>query len=378
MTHPDPDQASWLETPEQLDHWLASCPGGQPVGIDSEFERVSTFYAIPGLVQLAVAGHIALVEPVAVAGSGALQRLLEDPERVKHLYAMSEDIELFRDWLGVRVRNALDLQLAAAFAGHGMSMGYARLVETCLGVALGKGETRSDWLARPLSRGQLYYAVADVHYLAPLHEQLMAQVDARGFRRALAEESEAWCERQSVVDPPERYYLRLTSAWQLRPGNQAVLRALCAWRERRCRELDRPRGRVLEDRLLIQLAQALPRSVAALAGIEGMPKSVVRREGDAILGVISEVVEGPEQPLEPIPPPLTRGEKACYRRVKQVLAEQADAWGLPLELIASRRYLEPAVRTGLREARVPGLLVEGWRGTLLAPRKEELEACFDE
>lgn len=180
MTHPDPDQASWLATPEQLDHWLANCPDNQPVGIDSEFERVSTFYAIPGLVQLAVAGHIALVEPVAVEGSRVLQRLLEDPERVKHLYAMSEDIELFRDWLGIRVRSAQDLQLAAAFAGHGMSVGYARLVESCLGVSLGKGETRSDWLARPLSHGQLYYAVADVHYLAPLHEQLMAQVEERG------------------------------------------------------------------------------------------------------------------------------------------------------------------------------------------------------
>ncbi|WP_179105721.1 ribonuclease D [Vreelandella utahensis] len=378
MDQPNPDQAAWLDTPQQLDDWLAALPPEQPVGMDSEFERVTTFHAIPGLVQVAAAGQVALVEPRAAEGSGALRGLLEDPDRSKHLYAMSEDIELFRDWLGVRVRGALDLQLAAAFAGHGMSVGYARLVESCLGVALGKGETRSDWLARPLSDAQLYYAVADVHYLRPLHEQLMAQVAARGFEEALAEESRIWCERQSVADTPESYYLRLTGAWRLRPGKQAVLRALCTWREHRCRELDRPRGRVIEDRLLIRLAEALPRSRKALAAIEGMPSGVVRREGDALLAVISEVVEGPEQAVESIPAPLTRNEKNHYRNVKRILAEQAESLDLPLELIASRRYLEPAVRAGLREGRLPDLLTQGWRGRALAPRREELEACFHE
>ncbi|MEQ6884896.1 HRDC domain-containing protein [Salicola sp. Rm-C-2C1-2] len=378
MNHPDPEQAAWLASPEQLDAWLASRPNDCAVGIDSEFERVTTFHAIPGLVQLAIAGNMALVEPDAAARAGALRDLLEDPQRAKHLYAMSEDIELFRDWLGVRVQGALDLQLAAAFAGYGMSVGYARLVETCLGVALGKGETRSDWLARPLSHAQIYYATADVYYLMPLYEHLMSKVSARGFQNALAEESERWCERQSVADPPENYYLRLTGAWRLRPGNQAVLRALCTWREHRCRELDRPRGRVIEDRVLIRLAEALPRSRKALAGIEGVPSGVVRREGDALVAVISEVVAGPEQAVDLIPPPLTRHEKDVYRNVRRILTEQAESAGLPLELIASRRYLEPAVRAGLREACTPALLAQGWRGELLASRKNELEVCFHE
>lgn len=378
MRQPDPDQAAWLATPDELDQWLATRASGQPVGIDSEFERVTTFHPIPGLVQLAVGDEIALVEPVAVEGSDGMHQLLADGERPKHLYAMSEDIELFRDWLGVRVRGALDLQLAAAFAGYGMSMGYARLVETCLGVALGKGETRSDWLARPLSQAQLYYAVADVHYLAPLYEQLMAQVAARGFSDALVAESQAWCERQAVAEPPECYYRRLTGAWRLSTGRQAVLRALCEWREYRCRELDRPRGRVIEDRLLIRIAEALPRSRKALASIEDMPQGVIRREGDALLGVVAEVVDGPETPVDVIPPPMDRREKNHYRSVKRILAEQAETLDLALELIAPRRYLEPAVRAGLSAGQLPDLLVEGWRGAVLAPRREELEACFHE
>ncbi|MGM0450559.1 MAG: ribonuclease D [Pseudomonadota bacterium] len=378
MRQPDPDQASWLATPDELDQWLKATPAGQPVGIDSEFERVTTFHPIPGLVQLAVDGEIALVEPVAVQGSGELRRLLVDEARPKHLYAMSEDIELFRDWLGIQVRGALDLQLAAAFAGHGMSVGYARLVETCLGVALGKGETRSDWLARPLSQAQIYYAVADVHYLAPLYGELTEKVAARGFSDALAEESEGWCERQAVADPPERYYLRLTGAWRLSAGRQAVLRALCQWREHRCRELDRPRGRVVEDRLLIRIADALPRSRKALAAIEDMPQGVIRREGDALLDVLSEVIDGPASPVDLIPPPMGRREKNHYRSVKRILAEQAENLDLPLELIAPRRYLEPAVRAGLSTGRLPDLLTEGWRGEVLAPRREELEACFHE
>lgn len=378
MRQPDPDQAAWLATPDELDYWLGARASDQPVGIDSEFERVSTFHPVPGLVQLAVGDGIALVEPGAVEGSGQLHRLLEDVARPKHLYAMSEDIELFRDWLGVQVRGALDLQLAAAFAGHGMSVGYARLVASCLGVELGKGETRSDWLARPLSQAQLYYAVADVHYLAPLHEQLMDRVVARGFREALAQESRAWCERQAVAEAPERYYRRLTGAWRLSSGRQAVLRALCAWRERRCRELDRPRGRVVEDRLLIRIAEALPRGRKALASIEDMPQGVIRREGDALLNVVAGVVDGPEAQVGVIVPPMGRREKHHYRSVKRILAEQAEELDLPLELIAPRRYLEPAVRAGLSTGRLPDLLAEGWRGGILAPRREELEACFHE
>ena len=378
MRQPNPDQAAWLATAGEVDHWLSDRAPGQPVGIDSEFERVTTFHPIPGLVQLAVNDDIALVEPKAVEGSGELRQLLEDVERPKHLYAMSEDIELFRDWLGVKVRGALDLQLAAAFAGYGMSVGYARLVEACLGVALGKGETRSDWLARPLSDAQLYYAVADVHYLAPLHDALMERVQARGFGTALAEESRAWCERQAVAEDPERYYLRLAGAWRLSVGRQAVLKALCAWREHRCRELDRPRGRVVEDRLLIRIAEVLPRGRKALAGIDDMPQGVIRREGDALLQVVADVIDGPEKPVDTIPPPMGRKEKTYYRSVKQILAEQSEKLDLPLELIAPRRYLEPAVRAGLSTGRLPDLLSEGWRGEILAPRKEELEACFHE
>lgn len=373
---PDPDQAVWLETPEALDQWLADTEADAPVAIDSEFERVSTFFPIPGLVQLEAGGAIALVEPGAVAGSSGFPRLLEDARRPKHLYAMSEDIELFREWLGVYVRGALDLQLAAAFAGHGTSVGYARLVESCLGVSLGKGETRSDWLSRPLTRAQLYYAVADVHYLPELYAQLIEQVEARGFSEAFAQESGDWCERQAVAESPERYYLRLTSAWRLSPGRQAVVRALCAWREQRCRELDRPRGRVVEDRLLVRIAEALPRSPGALAAIEDMPRGVVRREGEALLKVISRVMEAPEDELELIPPPLSRREKNHYRSVKQLLSEQAEKLDLPLELIAPRRYLEPAVRTGLRESRLPDFLAQGWRGQVLGACREELEDLF--
>ena len=373
-----PTEPVWLNTGDNLDAWLDSLSSGLPLGIDSEFERTSTFYPIPGLVQISSGEDVRLVEPSAIAASSRFPALLEDPERVKLLYAMSEDLELFREWLGVTTRGVIDLQIAGAFCGYGLSAGYVTMVTELMGVALSKEETRSDWLKRPLSLAQQQYAMADVYFLLPLYQRLVAQLESKGFLDAMREESAQACARMATREDPQSYYLKIRSAWRLSRGRQAVLRALCAWRESRCRELDRPRSRVVGDPVLVSIAEALPRDRQALGAIPGVPTGVVRREGEALLAVIDGVINGEHRPVEPIPPPLSKKEQQRYRSLKAVIGDVAETAGLPLELIASRRYLEPAVREGLQTGSIPLLLKTGWRAQLLEQRQKEMESIFNE
>ena len=195
-----PVEPAWLNTGEALDAWLDSLPADQPLGIDSEFERTSTFFPIPGLVQISAGEEVRLVEPSAAASSGRFKALLEDADRTKLLYAMGEDLELFREWLAVTVRGVIDLQIAGAFCGYGLSAGYVTVVNDLMGVALSKGETRSDWLQRPLSPAQQHYAIADVYFLFPLYERLMQCLESRGFVEAMQEESAQACKRAATCD----------------------------------------------------------------------------------------------------------------------------------------------------------------------------------
>src|SRR5680860_575754 len=151
LTAPAPSEpVLWLETPEQLDDWLAAQPT-EPLTLDTEFERVSTYYPIPGLVQLGLADQLRLVDPEVAEASAGFRAALEDGQRPKLLYAVSEDLELFRHWLGIPMQGVIDLQLGVAFVGLGFSMGYAKLVESLFGESLDKTLTRSDWISRPLS-----------------------------------------------------------------------------------------------------------------------------------------------------------------------------------------------------------------------------------
>ncbi|HDZ38035.1 MAG TPA: ribonuclease D, partial [Marinobacter sp.] len=240
---PAPDTIDWIPSPEELDTWLDSAPG-LPLVLDTEFERVNTFYPIPGLVQLGLGDRFCLVDPEVAEQSARFRATIADPGVTKLLYAMSEDLELFRDWLGIRPKGVVDLQIGAAMAGAGFSLGYARLVEQLFSEALDKSVTRSDWISRPLSDAQQRYAVDDIRFLSPMHQWVTAHLRERGLEAALVEESTRFADELADQDDPNNHYLRLRGGWALTAQQQVVLRKLVVWRELESRERDRPRGRV--------------------------------------------------------------------------------------------------------------------------------------
>lgn len=366
---PAPETVDWILLPDELDTWLDSAPG-LPLVLDTEFERVNTFYPIPGLVQLGLGDRFCLVDPGVAEQSARFREVIADPAVTKLLYAMSEDLELFRDWLGIRPKGVVDLQIGAAMAGAGFSLGYARLVETLFGEALDKSVTRSDWISRPLSDAQQRYAVDDIRFLAPMHQWVNAHLRERGLEAALVEESTRFADELAGQDDPDTHYLRLRGGWALTAQQQLVLKKLVVWREVEGRERDRPRGRVLADPLLIAIADQLPRSTAELSNIQGVPGGVVRRYGQVLLELIEAGRNADPSGLTPIAPPLTRDQQMGFKDLKRIFRKASEAADIPVELVAPRKRLEKVMQD---KTLTHSPFFHGWRAEILEPVMNDIE-----
>ncbi|WP_204316265.1 HRDC domain-containing protein, partial [Serratia marcescens] len=70
---------------------------------------------------------------------------------------------------------------------------------------------------------------------------------------------------------PEDAWKRLKMRLR-KPQELAVVQVVAAWREREARERDVPRGRLLKDDAIYEIAQQAPRDVTALARLRTTPK----------------------------------------------------------------------------------------------------------
>lgn len=355
------DEFVWVADRTALVEGVARWCRAPFVALDTEFVRERTYYPRLCLLQVADGRAVYLLDVLAIEDLSPLRSLFEAPVP-KVLHAARQDLEVFWWQLRCLPRPLFDTQVAAAYLGLGEQLGYGALVEQRLGLALPKGETRSDWARRPLSRRQLQYAAADVSHLAALYPG-MREALARSGRLAWVEED---CER--LLDPllwvvePRSAWSKVKGWRHLRGEALAVLAAVAAWRESVAQREDVPRRRVAADEWLLELARARPRDVSALARLPGARADWVRRHGEA---VVRAVAEGLALPRSAWP---GRGEGRLspeeLRRV-EVLAEALGALagrlGIAPGLLASRRELQRLVRGDRGVA-----LLAGWRGARVA------------
>ena len=198
-------------------------------------------------------------------------------------HAPGEDFEVLDHALSINPTNIFDTQVAAGLANIGYSMGYARLVAHVFDIELGKEDTRSDWMLRPLSDRQKLYAADDVLYLHRLYKILADKLAEQQRQNWLQEEMSGLlaiaAERKKVAD----YYLRIKGAWRLQGSSLAVLKSLCDWREATARTLDKPRSHIVKDNVLLELANTMPTRMGQLHGIDDWYSRSVKRFGPDVL-----------------------------------------------------------------------------------------------
>jgi len=332
------------------------------IAVDTEFVRVDTFYPIPGLVQIAAAGETFLIDPVTIDQWQPLKALLTDPGTLKVMHACSEDLELFQHWLALRPTPIADTQIAAAFVDMGLSPGYQSLVLDLLGETVDKGETRSDWLQRPLRDSQCHYAAMDVAHLMQCYDLLAQRLKDKGVWQWYEQDMQRLSQPKPPI-APELAYIQMKNAWRLQGKSVGRLRGLAAWREEVARSENRPKNFVVKDTSLIEMARTNPTDLNALGQCPDVRPSSLRRYGKQWLSILqasSEVLPG-------VPQPLSKNENKDYKRLHKVVTDQAENAVLQVQLMGRKKELLELFE-GLRNEQPFSLPSnwEGWREEFLA------------
>lgn len=354
----------WIATPEALDAACTRLEGAEVIALDTEFFREKTFYPIPALIQFAGQGETFLVDPLAVACTPAFRALLQG-EALKLIHACSEDLEVFQCWAGVVPAPMMDTQVAQGFLGDVPGMGYQKLVAHWLNEDLPKEETRSDWLKRPLSASQCDYAALDVICLLEVWQhQAVALEESGRMAWALAQ-----C--QTLVDQAGRHpgqdalwFTRQRQLWRLAPRQIEAYRRMTAWREGEIRRRDLPRNWLVSDRVLFEVAAAMPDNRPELADVEGVRPSLVKKEGDTLLDMVQSARDCDSAALPPAwPDPARPPFKPLFKALKKTVSERAEALNMAPEMLMRRRDIEAVVMQALagQEPELP----DGWRGECL-------------
>ncbi len=353
-----------ITTREQLDDVLAEVRAAARMALDTEFLREKTYFAKLCLAQVATPDRVFLLDPTRGLDLARLSELLADPAIEVVVHAGWQDLQLFYQRNGCVPANVFDVQLAAGFAGLSASLAYGRLVQEVLGVELEKGEAYTDWRRRPLTDKQVRYAADDVRYLLPAADRIKAKLAELGRGQWLAEEMR-WLETAGAYAADEEVWRKVAGQGTLNPRQTAALRELALWREDAAAQRDLPRGWLIKDATLVEIARRAPNGVAELKTIRGIDAREAERSGP---GILQAVQRGQEAPPVKRPPAPNKTVQVRARMIAgladAVLRARSEEAGIAPELVASRSDVDAllfSVLSGRDDDDGTNRLLHGWR-----------------
>lgn len=337
------------------------------VTIDTEFLRETTYWPKLCLVQMATPDEAVIVDPLAPGISlDPLFELLANPDVVKVFHAARQDIEIFVKLSGKVPANLFDTQIAASVCGYGDSASYDSLVQAVCGVQIDKSARFTDWSHRPLSEKQLNYALADVTHLRDIYLTLLEKID-RLDRHAWVDDENA------VLSSIDTYIIKPENAWKRlklkvnRPRDLAALKKLAEWREHRAQQSDQPRGRVLKDDALYELAVQRPAKPEAFDKLRTVSRGFGRSALGAELIALFGEVEAMEKSALPALPRRQRGPSPkgpIGDLIRVLLKAVSEKNGVAARIIATSDEIDALVLDD--DADVPAL--KGWRRGLFGEK----------
>jgi ribonuclease D len=336
------------------------------VTVDTEFMRETTYYPKLCLIQMATPEEGVLVDPLAPGlDLKPFVELMANEQVIKVFHSARQDLEIVWNMGGIVPHPLFDTQVAAMVCGYGDSVSYEQLVNDLAKARIDKSSRFTDWSRRPLTEAQLTYALSDVVHLIPVYEELEKQLQENGRHGWLDEE-------MAVLTSPETYRAEPENAWRRLSGRMrkaceiAVLMEVAAWREREAQARDVPRGRVLKDETVIDLAVSAPRSVEALGRLRSIPTGFERsRQAQDILAAVERgLARDPKTVPVPERPARRQNIGAIIELLKVLLKAVAEQEGVAPKIIATVDELEAIAESD--NADVSPL--HGWRRQLFGEK----------
>jgi ribonuclease D len=345
-------EANWIDRNDELPGLASAMASQTAVGVDTEFLRERTFFPKLCLLQLSVGGTIFCVDTLKVGSLEALMPALTAPHTRKLIHAARQDLEALYLTSKQVLTPVFDTQIAAACVGLKPQVGYAELVLTLLNVTIPKGQTRTDWSKRPLTREQLEYAADDVLYLSDIDAHLMQRLQSLGREHWVREDCAAIEDRRLYEPDPALAWERLRGIAQLAAAPRARAKAIANWREKLARSRDLPRSWILADAALFAIAQGNPTNRDGLERIQPLNDKFAATLLDALNGVTAEgESEEAVQDLRPTPE-----QKALADRLAKIVDARAAQLQVSAEVLAPRGELK-ALAMGKRDTHA----MTGWR-----------------
>jgi ribonuclease D len=335
--------------------------------VDTEFMRETTYWPKLCLIQAAAAGVEAVIDPLAPGLElKPFLDLMADTKVLKVFHAARQDLEIFQKLGSALPHPVFDTQIAAMAAGYGDTVAYDALVQQVLKRRLDKSSRFTDWSRRPLSESQLAYALADVTHLRDLFPKLKQSLEQRDRLSWLDEEHAALLDPEIYDTTPEKAWRRL----KLRKTTADYVLALqvaAAWRERQSQARDVPRGRIVKDEALYEIAEHRPKTAADFDRMRAVPRGFGNsRAAQELLQALDRAFSDPNRPQFKYerPPPVPPGLGPTVELLKVLLRYEADASDVAPRLIASAADVEAIAASD--EADVPAM--RGWRRKVFGER----------
>ena len=354
----------FIQHQQDLTPVLEKMDRNEVYGLDTEFIKVDTLWPKLGVFQINVENNVYLLDGTTLDLSEFWNKLFRAQQNVFH--ACSEDIDLIYHYAQHKtLNNVFDTQVGMSFLGHGLQVSYQNALKQMLDVDIDKGETRSNWLARPLSPAQLSYAANDVLYLMNLSEKVKQELDSKSLLNFALEDCQHLTQEIATETPLHLLYQDIGNYRHSR-RQLMQLQQLAVWREHMVKALNTPRSFILKNSSMIDLVEKNPKNAFQLSGVKDIRQNVVREHGKTILDLVKFLPEQADWPLR-MARPIRHSSKDVGEKIDHLIQNVVNETSIPKEVLMRKKWmnaLHQHVVFHNDEQDLPDYLL-GWRYDLL-------------
>src|SRR3990167_397267 len=354
----------FIQQQQDLTPVLEKMDRNEVYGLDTEFIKVDTLWPKLGVFQINVENNYFFTQSTTLDLTEFWNNLFRAQQNVFH--ACSEDIDLIYHYAQHKtLNNVFDTQVGMSFLGHGLQVSYQNALKQMLDVDIDKGETRSNWLARPLSPAQLSYAANDVLYLMNLSEKVKQELDSKSLLNFALEDCQHLTQEIATETPLHLLYQDIGNYRHSR-RQLMQLQQLAVWREHMVKALNTPRSFILKNSSMIDLVEKNPKNAFQLSGVKDIRQNVVREHGKTILDLVKFLPEQADWPLR-MARPIRHSSKDVGEKIDHLIQNVVNETSIPKEVLMRKKWmnaLHQHVVFHNDEQDLPDYLL-GWRYDLL-------------